>query len=207
MKALSDGAFKLYMFLCLRADRSTGWLEVDQASIAKSLGKSRRSVIAYFEELKQRGVCTVRFAANQHSRGSAQICERFWPYVIPTGTGDHESSENYIERIRMLMKTRSCVSLTFAPADEKLARSLFSDRIPMLNVEHAFLLGCTRKYVSWLNGHASQPIASLGYFRSIIEEVTQLDASPDYWRYISESLDKYERAWLNRTTTDGGSVP
>src|SRR5882672_7186332 len=51
MALLSDGAFKLYMLLCLRADRSTGRLEVDQASLAKSLAKSRRSIVVYFEEL------------------------------------------------------------------------------------------------------------------------------------------------------------
>jgi hypothetical protein len=26
-----------------------------------------------------------------------------------------------------------------------------------------------------------------------------MDASLDYWRYISESLDKHERAWLARS--------
>jgi hypothetical protein len=44
------------------------------------------------------------------------------------------------------------------------------------------------------------PIASLGYFRSIVDEVAQMDTSLDYWRYISESLDKYERAWLAYST-------
>lgn len=82
MTLLSDGAFKLYVFLCLRADRNSARLEIDQTSVAKSLAKSRRSVIVYFEELKQQGVCEVRFAANQHTRGVVQICDAFWPYVI-----------------------------------------------------------------------------------------------------------------------------
>jgi hypothetical protein len=64
-------------------------------------------------------------------------------------------------------------------------------------------IGCTRKYVSWLNGQASGPIASFGYFRAIVDEVAQMDASPEYWRYISESLDKYERAWLAQSTNGG----
>jgi hypothetical protein len=74
-------------------------------------------------------------------------------------------------------------------------------------IERAFLLGCTRKYVSWLNGQISGPIASLGYFRSIVDEVAQMETSPDYWRYIGESLDKYERAWLSQSTDGGKSVP
>src|SRR5580700_1722560 len=141
MALLSDGAFKLYVFLCLRADRNSGCLEIDQASVAKSIAKSRRSVIAYFEELKQRGVCTMRFAANQHTHGVVQICDAFWPYVIPTQVENTESADNYLKRIRALLETRRCVRLTFAPADEKLARSLFTDHVPIENIEHAFLLG------------------------------------------------------------------
>ena len=73
----------------------------------------------------------------------------------------------------------------------------------MEDIEHAFLLACTRKYVSWLNGQASGPIASFGYFRAIVDEVAQMDTSPEYWRYIGESLDKYERAWLAQSTNGG----
>jgi hypothetical protein len=203
MTLLSDGAFRLYMFLCLRADRSSGRLEIDQTSVAKSLAKSRRSVIAYFEELKQRGVCEVKVAANQHTRGVVQICDAFWPYVVPTPAENTESADNYIKRVRTLLETRKCVCLTFAPADEKLALSLFSNHVPIADIEHAFLLGCTRKYVSWLNGQASGPIASFGYFRAIVDEVAQMDTSPEYWRYIGESLDKYERAWLAQSTNGG----
>lgn len=207
MTLLSDGAFKLYVFLCLRADRNSARLEIDQASVAKCLAKSRRSVIVYFEELKQQGVCEVRFAANQHTRGVVQICDAFWPYVIPAPAENTESVGNYIKRVRTLMETRRCVRLTFALADEKLAQSLFSDHVPIEDIEHAFLLGCTRKYVSWLNGQASGPIASFGYFRNIVDEVAHMDTSPEYWRYIGESLDKYERAWLAQTADGGCRVP
>jgi len=149
----------------------------------------------------------VKFAANQHTRGMVQICDAFWPYVVSTPAENIASADNYIKRIRTLLDTRRCVRFTFAPADDKLARSLFADHVPIDDIEHAFLLGCTRKYVSSLNGHASGPIASFGYFRSIVDEVVQMDTSPEYWRYISESLDKYERAWLAQTTVGGSNVP
>jgi len=164
MTVLSDGAFKLYVFLCLRADRSSARLEVDQSNIAKCLAKSRRSVIAYFEELCQQGICEVAFATNQHTRGVVKICDAFWPYVIQMPAGETEGAANYIKHLRMLLGTRSCVVHAFAPADEKLAHSLFFDHVPIEQIERAFLLGCTRKYVSWLNGQISGPIVSLGYF-------------------------------------------
>jgi hypothetical protein len=207
MTLLSDGAFKLYVFLCLRADRNSACLEIDQASVAKSIAKSRRSVIAYFEELKQRGVCKMRFAANQHTRGVAQICDAFWPYVVSAPAENTDGAHDYVKHIRTLLGTRGCVRLCFSPADEKMARSLFSDRVPIEDVEHAFLLGCTRKYVSWLNGQASGPIASFGYFRSIVDEVAQMEPSPEYWRYIGESLDKYEHAWFAQSADGEKNVP
>lgn len=198
LTTLSDGAFKLYMFLCLNANRATACLEIDQGRIAKSLRKSRRSVIVYFEELKQRGVCRVEFAANQHSRGSAQICPAFWPYEISQEVADDEQVIKYVKRIRGLLESRPCVRCSFAPADNRLARTLFSKDVPFENIENAFLLGCTRKYISWLNGQISAPIASLEYFRSTIDEVEKLETSTEYWRYVRESLDKYEIAWLTK---------
>lgn len=196
LTVLSDGAFKLYMFLCLSADRATARLEIDQGGIAKSLRKSRRSVIVYFEELKQRGVCHVEFAVNQHSRGLAQICEAFWPYETAEPVGDDTQVIQYVNSIRALLESRPCVRCSFAPADERLARTLFSNKVPFENVAHAFLLCCTRKYISWLNGQISTPIASLEYFRSTIDEVAKLETTSEYWRYVRESLDKYEIAWL-----------
>jgi hypothetical protein len=193
---LSDGAFKLYVFLCLRADRSSARLEIDQTSVAKSLAKSRRSVIVYFEELKERGVCEVRFAANQHTRGVVQICDAFWPYETTEPVGDDAKVIKYVKSICGLLESRPCVRCSFVPADDRLARTLFSNNVPFENIERAFLLGCTRKYISWLNGQISAPIASLEYFRSTIDEVEKLETSSEYWRYVRESLDKYEIAWL-----------
>ena len=164
-------------------------------------------MIAYFEELCQQGICEVAFATNQHTRGVVKICDAFWPYVIQMPAVETEGAANYVKHLRMLFETRSCVVHEFAPADDKLAHSLFSDHVPIEHVERAFLLGCTRKYVSWLNGQISGPIVSLGYFRSIVDEVAQMETSADYWRYISESLDKYERAWLAQSTDGGKSVP
>jgi hypothetical protein len=128
----------------------------------------------------------VRIAANQHTRGAVQICDAFWPYVMPAPTGNTENVDNYIKRVRTLLETRRCVRLTFALADEKLAQALFADQVPIEDIERAFLLGCTRKYVSWLNGQASGPIASFGYFRAIVDEVAQMDTSPEYRLYQRE---------------------
>ena len=76
---LSDGAFRLYMHLCLTADRSTGRLQVRHADLAKGLRRSRRSVVTYLEELRTLNVCAIRSPVNQHAVGEIEICDAFWP--------------------------------------------------------------------------------------------------------------------------------
>jgi hypothetical protein len=77
---LSDGAFRLYIHLCLTADRSSGQVQADHADLAKALGKSRRSVVVYLEERRRQGVCETRPARNQHDQGEIEICDAFRPY-------------------------------------------------------------------------------------------------------------------------------
>ncbi|MCU1294037.1 MAG: hypothetical protein JWP08_2887, partial [Bryobacterales bacterium] len=50
MALLSDGAFKVYMHVCLTADRSTGKLKIAQGDLTLALRKSRRSIANYLEE-------------------------------------------------------------------------------------------------------------------------------------------------------------
>ena len=84
---LSDGAFKLYIHLCLNADRRTGRLSAEHGRLAKALRKSRRSVVTYLEELRRHGVCSIQAAVNQHLGGQIEICDAFWPYEKARSVG------------------------------------------------------------------------------------------------------------------------
>ena len=77
---LSDGAFRMYIHLCLNADRRTGRLSADHGRLANALRKSRRLVVTYLDELRRHGVCSIQAAVNQHLGGEIEICEAFWPY-------------------------------------------------------------------------------------------------------------------------------
>jgi hypothetical protein len=56
-QCLSDGSFRLYLYLCLHASRDSGCLTVNESDLARTLHKSRRSIITYFEELCRQQVC------------------------------------------------------------------------------------------------------------------------------------------------------
>ena len=51
---LSDGAFKLFVFGCLHAERRTGRLRFRHADLARRLGKSSRSISGFSPVKKRR---------------------------------------------------------------------------------------------------------------------------------------------------------
>jgi hypothetical protein len=195
---LSDGAFRLYIHLCLSADRSTGRLRARHADLAGALRKSRRSVVTYLEELRTLDVCTIRSAVNQHAVGEIEICDAFWPYErMPPAHATNDEAD-YTEQVRRLFQSRRCVESPFSPADQKLAAGFFRQQVRLEQIETALLLGCARKYVAMLNGKISGPITSLAYFQAVVDEVEKLQMSADYVKYLRQRVARLEEQWLGQ---------
>jgi hypothetical protein len=193
---LSDGAFKLYIYVCLNADRSTGLLKIGHADLVKTLGKSRRSVIAYLDELRTKQVFDVRPAMNQHIGGEIEIQDAFWPYEKESVRAEKTDLAGYTEHVRRLLKSRRCVDSSFTPADEKLVALFFRQKIPIEQIEHGFLLACARRFVSLLNRDGQEAITSLQYFQNAIDEAGRLQMTGEYWRYLQLRVDRFEQQWL-----------
>ena len=196
MALLSDGAFKVYVHICLTADRSTGRMKVAQSDIAAALKKSRRSIVTYLAELSEYQICSIEAARNQHVAGQIEVCDPFWPYVKCRGDQDRDKRcDAYVEAIRQLLAARKCVKPVFNPADEKLAAQLFAERVELKQIEHAILLACARRYVALLNGTAVGIVSGLRYFSSVIQEVRTLQISQDYWQHLASRVGKFEQQW------------
>lgn len=198
LSLLSDGAFKLYIHLCLKADRTTGQLNADHADLVKALGKSRRSVVAYLEELRRQGVCKARPARNQHGQGQIEICDAFWPYEKHLPQQKPQTLADYTAHIRRLLADRACVKMSFSPADEKLAAMLFDRQVPIAVVEQGILTCCARKYMSLLATPNSGLIVSLGYFQDAIEEAAASKVTSEYWHYLRHRVGSLEKEWLEK---------
>ena len=196
MALLSDGAFKVYMYVCLTADRSTGRMKVVHTDIATALKKSRRSVVTYLEELREHQICSIEAARNQHAAGHIEVCDPFWPYVKYRGDQDRDKTlGSYVEAIRQLLAARKCVRPVFNPVDEKLAAQLFREHVELKQIEHGVLLACARRYVALLNGTAVGLISGLRYFSAAIQEVRRLQRSEDYWQHVASRVGKFEQQW------------
>jgi len=190
---LSDGAFKLFVYVCLHAERRSGRLRFRQTDLARRLGKSPRSITSYLRELQHQGVSKVQAAANQHQMGSIEIADRFWPYhkqAVETSPNNHG---RYVEQVRKLFLSRSCVQGTFTAADERLAAEWQQRHVPLEQIERAYLLGCARKYVAVLNHPTAPLISSLRYFTTLLSEVAELAVSNDYWRHLARQVDQFEQ--------------
>jgi hypothetical protein len=115
MRLLSDATFKVFLWLCLHAERSCGALTATAAEIAGALGKAESEVRTCLEELQRHGVCMVQ-------AGLIQISDPFWPYRRNPVALPDEEERRYVEEVKRLFRERRCVQSSFTAADEKLYR-------------------------------------------------------------------------------------
>lgn len=120
---LSDGAFKIHVYVCLHADRRTAQLRFRMAELAQATGHSTRSLTSYLEELRSAEVSLIYRAANQHEVGRIEIRDRFWPYEKQTAASLEDPEQAlFVSRVRGLFLEPACVSSTFSAADENWRR-------------------------------------------------------------------------------------
>jgi hypothetical protein len=189
---LSDGAFKLFVWLCLHAERDRGSLRVLIGDLATAIHKTEDDIRACLRELVQSGVCRCGPA------NLIVIRDSFWPYTRTRVSICAPEAERYLAEVKRIFLSQRCVSSAFTPADDRIAADWHHTGVPLECVERAILLGCLRKYVTLINHGSGTPITTLGYFRSLIAEIDQLNASPDYWQYVASRLTELERRWSRR---------
>ena len=200
---LSDGAFKLYVHLCLEADRHTGRVRIATAALTLILRKDAASIEAGLDELQHQGVY-------DRQADQVEICDRFWPYQkqVPLAAGPPEVE--FLRQARTAFLAPACVRSTFTAADEKLACNLGRSGVPLEQVRRAIWLGCARKYIALLNGQSQLPITSLAYFASLIEEVRQPQIPASYWDHVRRRMEELEKRWLQMANsvaaTNAGSA-
>jgi len=200
---LSDGAFKLYMHLCLEADRHTGWVRIESAALTRILRTDAASIEAGLDELQHQGICERQ--ANQ-----VEICDRFWPYQKQVTLAAGPPEVEFLRQARAAFLAPACVRSTFTAADEKLARNLGRSGVTLEQLRRAIWLGCARKYLALLNGQSQLPITSLAYFASLIEEVSLPQIPISYWDHVHRRMEEMEKRWLqianSVATTNPGST-
>lgn len=185
---LSDATFKLFVWLCLHAERGRGVVSATPVQLARAMGKNETAIETALQQLQRQGVCVLQ------ANGDIRISDRFWPYQRSCDSSDNDESRHYVEAVKGMFLMRRCVQSSFTAADEKLALSLYRRHVPLIHVERAILLGALRKYASWPEHGQGTPISSLHYFTDLFREVQQ-EISPHYWNYIAHKVKTFEQTW------------
>lgn len=195
MTQLSGGAFKLFVFLCLNADRQTAAYTVSQRSLASAIGKSKPATEEYIAELKTKGFCSVRPSRIPYVGTSFRINEKYWPYQSANNGAVEEDSNGYVNAVRDLFLGLGCTSGRFGPPEAGQTRNLEKRGISLRELEDAMIVGACRKYVSWLSNGPSDPIASLHYFEALIGEIRERPFPPGYRDYLRMEVKKLSEQW------------
>ena len=203
MTLLTDGAFKLFLYLCLNARRDTGVLESSLTQLAKNVKKAQHTVRLYLREMETVGVCRCRFSHSPLGIGMVEITEPFWPYQKSSQETPANDSAVFVAEIRKMLQTRACIRTLVSAADEILAREWFERGVSLERIEQAILMGCIRKYVCWRNNQTRTMINSLSYFVPVLEELQEQKIDPEYWSYLRYRLGRMENEWKQ---THGKSV-
>jgi hypothetical protein len=206
LELLSEGAFKLYVYACLQADRHTGRIVLEHARITRVLRQCPDRIVRHLNELTQCGVFHVDPGSPGGEVALIEIRDRFWPYrKQPTGIRPGSEQACFIGTVRDLFLAPACVRAVFTVADEAIAAALYDRGVSVEQMRRAVLLGCARKYASMINGQRRMWISSLQYFVPLVDEVTASAIPESYWEPLRRKVEQMEQRW--RRTADNGVIP
>lgn len=195
MEILSDGAFKLFVFVCLKADRHSATYRTSSNQLAHALHKPLDAIESWLAEIVEKRVCST-VSDNQSARHSLlRIEDEFWPYCSPSRPSARQCATDYVAAIRQLFLDLGCTSGRFGTSEEAQAKSLENRGVPLDIVRDAMIMGACRKYVSWLNSGYSEPISSIAYFESVIGELLHCPPPADYREYLPMELKRLTKHW------------
>ena len=202
---LSDGAFRLFTYICLEADRRTGRFLATHRELASALRKSKRAIGTYVAELESAGVCLVKPGKNQFAGTIFEISDCYWPYDR-AGNGLESSEQRaYMDSVRVCFLALGCGSGKFGAAEAAAAGNLHRRGIPWAVLQDAMLLGACRKYISWIEGQALEPIRSLAYFEPLIAEVQERPLPPGYSAYLRKKVRQLAETWNESSKSGNGT--
>jgi hypothetical protein len=192
---LSDGAFKLFAYLSLEANRRSGCLAATHKDLAAALGKSKRIIGSYVTELETKGVCKVRPGKNQFTATVYEISDRYWPYHRVSADPESPEITAYVESVREWFEGLGCTSGKFGAAETEAAKRLQQRAVPLGVVYDAMLLGACRKFDAWLNDRPTEPIRSMTYFEPLIAEIQAKPLPAGYSAYLRMKVRQFSKSW------------
>jgi hypothetical protein len=99
--------------------------------------------------------------------------------------------EEYIQRVLTAYRSTPGTTGTVRRPDRILAAQLYERGVPLMVIENAFVLAAARRLVRSVESPPLATIRSLAYFVPVIEEVSSLRVSPDYFRHLRQKIERH----------------
>ena len=104
----------------------------------------------------------------------------------------------YVAHVRGMFRQPACVQGPFGAVDWHRAG------VALDTVRRAILLGSVRKSMTLIDHPDSEPVRTLRYFESLLEEVRDESLPASYWQHLEFNLGRCERYWRDRPATAPG---
>ncbi len=192
-------------------------MDFERSELAREVGKSRSALGRCLRELVSKGVCDLEAVPNQHRGSRLQVRPEYWPYereaerergvsgqCAAGGRDAGSGREAYVVSVRRMFGKPSCMPSSFGAADERLAADWHRAEVPLETVRRAILLGSVRKSMTLIGRPDGQPIRSLRYFESVLEEVRAEEFPDCYWKHLEFNLGRCEQYWRDKPVTAPG---
>ena len=96
--------------------------------------------------------------------------------------------QEYVRKLLDAYRATPGTTGTVRQPDRLLAAQLYQRGVPLTAVENALILAATRRLVRPEGAPPPGTIRSLAYFSAVIEEVQQMQISPNYFEYLRRRL-------------------
>ena len=97
---------------------------------------------------------------------------------------------DYVRRVLEAYRTTAGTCGTVRHADRLLAAQLHERGVPAEAVENALILAATRRLIRPAGAPPLATVRSLAYFVPVLDEVLQIEAGPEYFRYLRGKLQR-----------------
>jgi hypothetical protein len=109
-------------------------------------------------------------------------------------TEDSTTQEEYIQRVLTAYRSTPGTTGTVRRPDRLLAVQLHQRGVPLVVIENALTLAAARRLIRPANAPPLPTVRSLAYFLPVIEEVSSLRVSPDYFQYLRKKIARRTEA-------------
>ena len=107
---------------------------------------------------------------------------------------DPRTQEEYVHRVLAAYRATPGTTGTIRRPDRLLAAQLYERGVALMAIENALVLAAARRLLRPVASPPLNTVRSLAYFLPVIDEVSGLRVSPDYFRYLRQKIARHAPA-------------